>query len=66
MLDITYYTYLTKIRLDHAKFLLMTTNKRIIDIALECGFSNEHVLINRFNKVYGQTPLQYRKDNMIK
>lgn len=44
----------------------MTTNKRIIDIALECGFSNEHVLINQFKKVYGQTPLQYRKDNMIK
>lgn len=66
MLDTTYYTYLTKIRLDHAKFLLMTTNKRIIDIALECGFSNEHVLINQFKKVYGQTPLQYRKDNMIK
>lgn len=56
-----YYTYLTKLRLDRAKFLLMTSSKRIIDIAFECGFSSEHALINHFKKWYAMTPSQYRK-----
>lgn len=64
-LNTTYYTYLTKIRLDRAKFLLMTTNRRNIDIAIECGFSNEHILINHFKKNYGETPSQFRKRNTI-
>lgn len=65
-LHINYYVYLTKLRLDRAKLLLMTTDKRIIDIALECGFSSEHGLINHFKKWYGKTPSQYRKDNVGK
>lgn len=60
-LNTNYYTYLTKLRLDRAKFLLMTSQKRIIDIAFECGFSSEHVLINHFKKWYAITPSQYRK-----
>ena len=60
-LNTNYYTYLTKLRLDRAKFLLMTSQKRIIDIAFECGFSSEHTLINHFKKWYGKTPSQYRK-----
>lgn len=62
-LNTNYYTYLTKLRLDRAKFLLMTSSKRIIDIALECGFSSEHVFINHFKKWYQMTPSQYRKQN---
>ena len=64
-LDTTYYTYLTKLRLDRAKFLLMTTNKRNIDIAIECGFSSEHSLISHFKKNFSETPSQFRKKNMI-
>lgn len=65
-LNTTYYTYLTKIRLDRAKFLLMTTQKRNLDIAIECGFSNEHPLISHFKKRYHETPSQYRKKHQIK
>ena len=64
-LDTTYYTYLTKLRLDRAKFLLMTTNKRNIDIAIECGFSSEHSLISHFKKNFGETPSQFRKKSVI-
>ena len=60
-LDVNYLTYLTKIRLDRARFLLMSTSYKIIDIAYECGFASEHSLINSFKKVYGVTPSQYRK-----
>lgn len=65
-LNTTYYTYLTKIRLDRAKFLLMTTQKRNLDIAIECGFSNEHPLISHFKKSYHETPSQFRKKHQIK
>ena len=50
-------------RLDKARMLLKSTHKHIIDIALECGFSNEHSLILNFKKVYGLTPTQYRRSN---
>lgn len=60
-LNTNYYSYLIKLRLDRAKFLLMTSDKRIIDIALECGFSSEHSFINHFKKWYQMTPSQYRK-----
>ncbi|WP_296879392.1 AraC family transcriptional regulator [Thomasclavelia sp.] len=62
-LKTNYYTYLTKLRLDRAKFLLMSSNKRIIDIAYECGFSSEHAFINHFKKWYLMTPSKYRKQN---
>lgn len=61
-LNTNYYTYLTKLRLDRAKFLLITTQKKIIDIALECGFTSEHSFINHFKKIYTTTPTQYRKN----
>ncbi|MFR7590967.1 MAG: AraC family transcriptional regulator [Longibaculum sp.] len=60
-LNTNYYTYLTKLRLDRARFLLTTSQKKIIDIALECGFSSEHSFINHFKKKYGLTPSSYRK-----
>lgn len=65
-LNTTYYTYLTKIRLDRAKFLLMTTQKRNLDIAIECGFSSEHSLISHFKKSFNETPSQFRKNHQIK
>lgn len=62
-LKINYLVYLNKMRLDKARMLLKSTHKHIIDIALECGFSNEHSLILNFKKVYGLTPTQYRRSN---
>ena len=60
-LNTNYYSYLIKLRLDRAKFLMMTSDKRVIDIALECGFASEHSFINHFKKWYSLTPSQYRK-----
>ena len=63
-LNTNYYTYLTKLRLDRSRFLLTSSRHRVIDIAIECGFNNEHSFINHFKKVYGITPTQYRKNEM--
>lgn len=60
-LGATFHTYLTKIRLDRAKFMLHSTEEKIINIAYECGFPSEHSFIAQFKKVYGMTPLNYKK-----
>jgi AraC-like DNA-binding protein len=53
--------YLTKVRVDHAKRLLLDPQRSITEIAERCGFCN----INYFDKVFkeqsGFTPLEFRK-----
>jgi AraC-like DNA-binding protein len=57
----TVYTYLTEIRLDNAVYLLVNSNKNVIEIALECGFPNEMAFINKFKAKYKTTPNIYRR-----
>ena len=49
-------------RIEHAKNLLITTDKKIIDIAFDCGFSTASVFYSAFFKFTGMTPLQYRTE----
>lgn len=53
--------YLARFRLEKAKKMLVRSDRRVLDIALENGFSDERRLINAFKRYYGTTPLQYRK-----
>ncbi len=53
--------YLTLVRLNEATHLLRTTSKTIIDIALECGFSDINNYIKCFKSKFGMTPKEYRK-----
>ena len=48
-------------RSDYAKSLLTTTTYRMIDIALECGYSTERSFYRAFSHVTGMTPGEYRK-----
>lgn len=48
-------------RADLAKTLLSTTKKKMIDIALECGYANERSFYRSFMRVTGMTPGDYRK-----
>lgn len=61
-MNTTFFFYLTRLRLDKANLLLKTTNKTMIEIALECGFSSERSFIIQFKKEYGITPAKYRKE----
>ncbi|WP_181905512.1 helix-turn-helix domain-containing protein [Aestuariispira insulae] len=58
--SVTPYQYLSKLRLERAKNLLLTTQRPISDIALDCGFSNQSHLTMRFKKAIDLTPGQYR------
>lgn len=60
-LNMTFSDYLLSLKLSKAKFLLHNCDDKVIDIAFECGFSNDHTFIKAFKKKFGVTPLQYRK-----
>lgn len=53
--------YLNKKRLEAAENLLLSTQKKVHEIALETGFENTNHFINLFKKEYGSTPEAYRK-----
>lgn len=64
-LNSTFHTYLTKVRLDRANFMLFSSNEKIVDIAYACGFPSEHSFIAQFKKAYGMTPLNYKKSKVL-
>lgn len=47
-------------RLKKAEALLVDSNKKIIDIAMECGFGNISYFNRVFQKRHGMTPKSYR------
>ncbi len=54
-------TYLTMLRIRHAKLLLREKNLSVLEVALSCGFDNVSFFIRQFKNATGQTPGQYRK-----
>ncbi|MCD7724567.1 MAG: AraC family transcriptional regulator [Clostridiales bacterium] len=52
--------YLNHKRLQAAEDLLLSTEKRVHEIALEVGYENTNHFINLFKKEYGATPQAYR------
>lgn len=58
--DMTFVEYLTYIRLEKAKALLMCTNLRSSEIGYEVGYRDSHYFSYIFKKVCGCTPKEYR------
>ncbi|GGD90455.1 response regulator transcription factor [Paenibacillus nasutitermitis] len=56
--------YLTIHRLAKAKQLLQETNRKIIDISSDVGYSNFPYFCTLFKNYYGQTPTQIREGNL--
>ena len=57
---VTFKEYLAKRRLSTAAESLKSTDNRIIDIALDCGFSSSEAFSRAFGKEYGCSPKNYR------
>lgn len=53
--------YLNKMRLETAENLLLSTEKKVHEIALETGYENTNHFIHLFKKEYGTTPQAYRE-----
>jgi len=60
----TFIQYLSTFRTEKAAKLLRTTNMRITDIALKCGFNNLRSFNRQFKEVYNTTPLTYRNSSI--
>ena len=52
--------YLTQVRLEHARKLILNTDLSLREIALKCGFECVTLLNSSFKKKYFKTPLEYR------
>ncbi len=53
--------YLNSVRLSQAERLLVSTDKSIMEVSLECGYDNVSYFIMLFKRHKGITPLEYRK-----
>ncbi|MEO6760393.1 MAG: helix-turn-helix domain-containing protein, partial [Saprospiraceae bacterium] len=58
---ITILAYLHQLRIGHAQRLLVTTDHKITDVVLECGFSSNAQFFSVFKRMTGCSPSQYRK-----
>lgn len=54
------WSYLTQIRLDQSKKLLLTTDNKSYEIAYMVGYDNPSYFSRLFKKCTGQTPNEYR------
>jgi AraC-like DNA-binding protein len=57
----TPHNYLAQLRLGHALRALRTTDDRITDIALACGFSDSNYFSSCFSKRTGVSPREFRR-----
>ncbi len=57
----TFVTYLTELRISHARQLLVRSELSISQVALESGFQNAAHFHRVFLRMTGQSPLQFRQ-----
>lgn len=53
--------YLTQFRVQRGADLLLSTDRKIVDIALDCGFGDASYFIRQFRLLKGVTPSEYRE-----
>ena len=58
----SFYTYLTLFRLEKARDLLLHSDKKIYDLALDAGFSNVRAFYRAFINTFEKTPSKYKSD----
>jgi AraC family transcriptional regulator len=56
------HQYLLRLRVNRAQAMMKNRSMRLIDVALECGFSSHAHLTRVFQQVIGATPSEYRRD----
>jgi len=59
----SFHEYCLSLQLEKAEALLLTTNEKVIDISLECGFNTVSYFNRMFAKKHAMSPTQYRQRN---
>lgn len=57
----SYKEYLRKLRLNHAKRLLLSGDMSVAEVGTSSGYATLQVFLSDFKKVYGETPTAFRK-----
>jgi AraC-like DNA-binding protein len=57
----SFKSFLIRMRISHACKLFVETEKSVMDIAFECGFSNLSNFNRQFKQLKGQTPGEFRR-----
>lgn len=65
-IGVGFHAYLTNVRIERAKKLLLTTALAISEISEQCGFGDYRVFTKVFKKSEGITPTQYRREFLEK
>ncbi len=55
--------YLNNVRIRRAAEMILNTDKKVYEIAIEVGYRNQEYFINKFVEVYGATPTRFRKQS---
>ena len=63
-IGVGFLNYLTSIRMEKAKSLLLTTSLSVAEIAEETGYNDYRVFTKVFKKTEGITPSQFRRGVM--
>lgn len=58
---LSFQEYLAKLRCEKARRELLLTDRSLLDISLSCGFSSPKYFQRAFQKQYGATPKEYRR-----
>ena len=61
-IGVNFLTYLTSIRMEQARKLLLSTSLSIAEISEKTGYSDYRVFTKVFKKIEGVTPSQYRQN----
>lgn len=61
----TIINFFTIQKMNHASYLLMNTNMKIIDIANTVGYESPKNFINQFTKIFSMPPSQWRNLNQL-
>jgi two-component system response regulator YesN len=60
-LKVTFWDYVTNLRVNHAKNLLQTSAERVSVIAIQSGYINSSHFGRVFKEIVGVTPAEYRR-----
>lgn len=52
--------YIRKVRIDYARERMLTTNERLVEIALSAGFADQTHFTRSFKRITGMTPTEFR------
>jgi len=56
--------FITRHKMEKSRKLLISSTKKIFEIAIEVGYQNPHYFIKVFKKYFGKTPQEYRNANV--